>query len=72
MNTISVDIKETELINFITVSNSIHGLNEQGHNRLFEQLPFTLYRSRMMGEYMVTIQIPIVDYCLFLGNDLVK
>jgi hypothetical protein len=72
MNTISVDIEETELMNFITVSSSMHGLNEEGHNRLFDQFPFKLYKNRMMGEYMVTIQIPIVDYFLFLGNDLVK
>lgn len=72
MNTILVDIRESDLINYVTVSQAIHGLNEKGHQELFEKFPFTLYKNRMMGNYMVTIQIPIVDYCLYLGNYLVE
>lgn len=46
MNTISVDIKEQDLINFVAVSNyNLASLNEQGHKQLFKELPFTLYKK---------------------------
>ena len=73
MNTILVDIKEQDLPNFILLSSyNLASLNEQGHEKLFKELPFTLYRKRMMGDYMVTIQISIINYCLFLGHGLIK
>jgi len=73
MNTISVDIKEQDLPNFVLVSNyNLSSLNEQGHEKLFKELPFTLYRKRMMGESFLTIQIPLIDFCLFSGSGLVK
>ena len=73
MNTILVDIKEQELVNFISTTNfNLNTLNENGHKNLFECYPFTLYRKRMMGESFLTIQIPLIDFCLFLGSGLVK
>lgn len=73
MNTILVDIKEQDLVNFIILSNfNLSAMDEQGHKELFKQYPFTLYKKRMMGDYMVTMQISVLDYCLFLGSGLVK
>lgn len=73
MNTILVDIKEQDLLNFTTLSTyKLSSFDEQGHEKLFKQFPFTLYRKRMMGESFLTIQIPLTDFCLFLGSDLVK
>ena len=73
MNTILVDIKEQDLLNFTMLSNyNLSNMNEQGHKELFNKMPFTIYRKRMMGERFLTIQIPLVDFCLFLGSGLVK
>lgn len=73
MDTISVDIKEQDLINFIIFSKNISAnITTEGYKTMFKIYPFTLYRQRMMGDHIVTIQIPLENYCLFLGHELVK
>ncbi len=73
MNTISVDIKEQDLINFTSLSTlNLSSFSKEGHEKLFKEYPFTLYKKRMMGESFLTIQIPLIDFCLFLGSGLVK
>jgi hypothetical protein len=70
--TATVDIKEQDLVNFVIVGKNLPSVNlEQSVCYLLEQYPFTLYRKRMMGESFVTIQIPLENYCLFLGHQLV-
>lgn len=73
--TISVDIKEQDLMNLVSLNKqdlNLHTYTEQTLGYLFEQYPFTLYKDRMMGNHMVTIQIQIKDYFLFALHGLVK
>ncbi len=73
MTTISVDIREQDLVNFTSANEfNLARANEQGLENIFKQHPFTLYKVRMSGNHMVTIQIPLVDYFLFLSSGLVK
>lgn len=70
--TVTVDINENQLMSFtLFQQTNFHSLNEEGHKKLFESYKFVLYRKRMMGDYMITIQIPLVDYCLYLSNNIV-
>lgn len=73
MNTIIVDIRETDLMNFTQVLQfSLDTISKDGHKELFKQFPFTLFKNRMHGDHMITMQIPLIDYILFLGYGLVK
>lgn len=73
MTTVTVDIKEQDLINLVIVEKlNLADYSESAGQEVLKQYPFTLYRERMMGNHIVTIQIPIVDYCLCLGSGLVK
>lgn len=73
MTTISVDINESQLPNFIGLESiNIHSFTEEKQKELFKQFPFTLYKKRMMGDYMVTIQIPLNDYILYRVNNIVE
>ncbi len=73
MNTISVDIKTEDLITFHSLSSfSLRSLTKEGYEELFKEFPFTLYKKRMSGESFLTIQIPLIDFCLFLSSGLVK
>lgn len=73
MNTVLVDIKESDLVNFTLLNKySLGGFNEDGHKKLFEEYPFILYGKRMMGDHVITIQIPLENYILFLEYNLVK
>ena len=71
MNTISVDIKEQDLINLSVVSETLTS-NKEVNESLFKLYPFTLYRKRMLGESFLTIQIPLNNFFLFLDGGLVK
>jgi len=73
MATILVDIKESDLVNFIVVERmNLHSFNNEGVKQLFTEYPFLLYKKRMMGDYMVTIQISLDDFILFKIHQLVK
>ena len=73
MNTVIVDIQEKDLINFTQVVQfSLDTISKDGHKELFKQFPFTLYRERTCGNHMITMQIPLMEYILFLGYGLVK
>ena len=70
--TITVDIIERELLNLLSVSMTLNPRHEEINKQLFEAFPFTIYKERMVGKGIVTIQIPIKDYCLYLSEGLVK
>ena len=71
--TISVDIKEQDLMNLVSLNNlNLGSFDEKGHKSLFETFPITLYKNRMVGNNVVTIQIPIINYILFSAHGLVK
>jgi len=73
MTTVTVDIEEKDLIPFYQLSGySFNKNTEEGNNNLFKAFPFILYKKRMVGEGMTTINIPLENYILFLGNGLVK
>lgn len=73
MNTVTVDISQVDLTNFVYVTNkNLENMNESQHEDLFNLHPFTLYQNRMHGNHMVTMQIPLMDFILFLGHGLVK
>jgi hypothetical protein len=73
MNTIAVDIKEVDILNFITLDKcSLSLTDSREFNELLSIYPFTLYRGRMMGSHMVTIQIPLENYIIFLEHNLIK
>lgn len=72
MTTISVDINENKLPNLYTVIKlPLENYNELTHTMLFEKYPFKIYKKRMMGEHMVTVQIPLDHYILFKVHGLV-
>ena len=72
MNTVSIDIKEEDLAKF-TIANSfdLNNMTEEGHKKLFKEYPFKGYKNRMMGNDMITIQIPLTLYLLFRGYGLI-
>lgn len=73
MNTILVDIREQDLISFTLCSKSLSaGITTEGYKSMFKLYPFTLYKQRMMGDHIITIQIPLENYFLFLGHELVR
>lgn len=71
--TVTVYIKEQDIVNLIMVEKiSLSDLSESAGQEILKQYPFTIYRERVVGYHIITIQIPIVDYCLYLGSGLVK
>lgn len=73
MATVLVDISEKHLVNFSLVNNmKLEGFDEKGHKRIFKELPFTLYQNRMMGDHMITMNIPLNNFLLFKGYNLIK
>lgn len=69
--TATVDIKDSELMNLIVISNfNLVSLTSEVIENLIKERPFILYKGRM-GTNFTTIQIPIAEYCLFLGHQLV-
>lgn len=72
MTTISVDIEENQLLNlYAIIKLSLETCDESTHKVFFEQYPFKIYKQRIMGEHMVTVQIPLDLYILFKGHGLV-
>jgi len=73
MNTVLVDIDEKDISNFaLSTIIDLKTLNEEGHSQVFKTYPFTLYRNRMMYDKMITMQIPVENYCLYLAYGLVE
>lgn len=68
-----VDIYESDLVNFISLNKmNLSSFTEHGQSELFKKYPFTLYRERKDNYSMVTIQIPLIDYVLFLSHGLIE
>lgn len=73
MNTVLVDIKESDLVSFTTIVQlRLSDIQKEGYEKLLKEHPFTLYKGRMYGNHMITMQIPLMDYILFMGHGLVK
>lgn len=73
MTTVSVDISEKDLINFVTIDSlNLEKFGEETHKNVLKECPFTLYQNRMMGNHMLTIQISLHRFLLFKGFNLIK
>jgi hypothetical protein len=72
MTTVSIDIKESELVHFSIVNQyDLEKMQEQGHRTLLVAYPFKAYKNRMSSNDFITIQIPIENYLLFRGYGLI-
>jgi len=72
MNTVSIDIKESELVNFSIVNQyDLEKMQEQGCRTLLVAYPFKAYKNRMVGDDIITVQIPFENYLLFRGYGLI-
>jgi hypothetical protein len=72
MNTVSIDIKESDLVNLSIINQyDLEKMQEQGHKTLLGAYPFKAYKNRMSSNDFITIQIPFENYLLFRGYGLI-
>ena len=69
--TVTTYLKEEDLLNFYCIcSIDLTGLQEDGHIKVFQTYPFKLYKTFEAG--LLTLNVPIGEYMLFLGHGLIK
>ena len=73
MNTVTIDIREKDLVNLrILISLGIDSLLSKGGAEVLRSYPITIFRERMMGSHIITMQIELDWYLLFLTNKMVQ
>lgn len=73
MGTATVYITHASLANYIKlISLGLDSMDEEEHTKAFEKYPVRIYNKNPRGIECATVNIPIMEYILFLGYDLIK